>query len=634
MNHQDRRTAIKTMGASCAALSLPLKLRSEQPIHRKSIRLGIIADLHGGLATDAESRLDTFLNSMAEGEYDALIQLGDFAFPNEAHQVYPDRFNAAHENTIHVIGNHEFDYGLSRADCFRAWGIDSAYYRRDLGDLRLLILDGNEKGSPDNREGYPSYVGKNQQGWMESELSGSDKPVLILSHQPLAGQSAIDNAAEIQELLGRYHEKIVLCVNGHSHVDSLLQVNNVCYLHVNSASYYWVGGETRMAYYRDSLFTHMVIDPAEQSVVIEAATSTWQNNSPARIGYFERKNAPPETIVVPAIRGRSIRKRGNRIDTIPISGGGQSATSLKVMTWNIWGRLNQDPRYTIDDKTARGRTIEIIRESGADLVALIETYGSAADIAAALNFQSITPGPEANLCILSRYPLSDVEPLDGLSSFSFLGATVTLPQGRKIRIYDVWLTSAGRHIVEIKNPELTDEAFTEGDQVRLVPLMEFLEHPDLKKHRENSDNVPVVVAGDFNCVSHLDHTAGTMHSKLNHSRILATGVSKAMHQAGFSDTFRQTNPDLLESTLGHTWTTVGPGYEYREGQGFVPVANNPSPEYRDPYARIDYIYSMGSGIQAVTSRVIAHHASRTDRSFPEFPSDHAAVITEFRIDEG
>ena len=59
MQNQTRRTALKILGTSCAAIALPSKLsgfRSNALV--KPVRLGVIADLHGGLAVDAESRLD------------------------------------------------------------------------------------------------------------------------------------------------------------------------------------------------------------------------------------------------------------------------------------------------------------------------------------------------------------------------------------------------------------------------------------------------------------------------------------------------------------------------------------------------------------------------------------------------
>lgn len=634
MSNQTRRTALKSIGATCAAFSLPAQLFAGDH-SRKPIQLGVIADLHGGLADDAELRLDAFLNAMEHRKCDALIQMGDFAFPNPKHQSYADKFNAAHDNTIHVIGNHEFDFGLTRKDCVKAWGIEAAYYAQDLDCLKLLVLDGNEKGSPIYKGGYPSFIGKRQIAWLDEQLKESDKPVLVLSHQPLAGQYAIDNATEIQKLLAGHKDKIVLCLNGHTHVDSLLQVEGVNYLHVNSASYYWVGGKTRMAYYREPLFTTITIDPVKQIVSVEGKASAWKGDSPMAIDYFGSDSAPPETIVVPAIRERQMNVRENKIQTNPVqierSGKTSKSSTLKVMTWNIWGRLNQDPRYTVANKTARERTIEVIQKSGADIVAMIETYGSAADIAKALKFHYYTPASDANLCIFSRFPLSNFEPLDGLSSFSFIAATAELPSGQKVRIYDIWLTSSGRHIVEIKNKKISDQEFCEGDDVRFKQLKKFLEHDDLRKHLANSVDVPVIVAGDFNCVSHLDHTVGTKQSKLNQSRILPVKVSKAMHNAGFHDTYRQSNPDILDSSLGHTWTTVGMGYVYKSGEGFVPVNRNPEPEYRDPYARIDYIYSTGAALQTTSSKVIKHHPTQSARSFPEFPSDHAAVVTEFQM---
>ncbi len=615
MTKTSRREVIKTLSAVGGSLVLPSLSLACSSTHA-SVKLGVIADLHGGLAVDADARLDAFLLAMKHEDCDALVQLGDFAYPNAEHQRFADKFNAAHEQTIHVIGNHEFDHGLKRADCFKAWGIDAAYYRRDVGGLRILVLDGNEKGSPTHAGGYPSYVGKRQQEWLEKELADSQRPVLILSHQPLAGASAVNNAAEMQSLLARHKSKTVACLNGHSHVDSLVQIDGVPYLHVNSASYYWVGGKQRMAYYRDPLFTTLTINPETATLNVTARTSSWSDKSPKQIGYFDRKNAPPEPIVTPQIRPHHI-----------------SPSEVKVMTWNIWGRLNEDPRYTVNDTTARQRTIDIVRESKADVVAMIETYGSAADIAASLNFHHHTPAEDANLCIFSRYPLSDVELLSGLNPFSFLAATVTLPRGQHVRVYDIWLTSGGRHIVEIKDTSVSDETFTSGDDNRFAHLRKLLDHPRFQRDVKASREVPLIVAGDFNCVSHLDHTEATRSVGLNHSRVLPIKVSNAMVAAGFADTYRTANPRITEKTLGHTWTTVGKDYVYQSGKGFVSTDKHPRPEYQDPYARIDYIYSRG-GLKVIDSDVVTRHPNYKDTKFPAFPSDHAAVVTTFAVDPG
>ncbi|MCR9201142.1 MAG: metallophosphoesterase [Planctomycetaceae bacterium] len=306
MKTQNRRNTLKTLGSIAATTVFPSPSLAVASSVRKPIRFGVIADLHGGLAVDAMSRLEAFVGAMQHEDCDGLIQMGDFAYPNDRHQSFADKFHQAHTQTIYVIGNHEFDHGLTRKDCCRAWGIDASYYRRDVGGLRLLILDGNEKGSPTHRGGYPSFIGRKQQQWLERELDEATSPVLILSHQPLAGTSAIDNAAELQKLLSAYRSKIVACLNGHSHVDLLLQVAGVHYLHINSASYYWVGGRTRMAYYTTPLFTTVTVDPESATVSVAPCASDWKGKSPREIGYFDSTGRPPESAVTPQIRRREI----------------------------------------------------------------------------------------------------------------------------------------------------------------------------------------------------------------------------------------------------------------------------------------------------------------------------------------
>ena len=109
-----------------------------------------------------------------------------------------------------------------------------------------------------------------------------------------------------------------------------------------------------------------------------------------------------------------------------------------------------------------------------------------------------TPADDANLCIFSRYPLSDIELLDGLNPFSFIAATVNIPGGQSVRVYDIWLTSGGRHIVKIKDETISDKEFALGDDNRHDHLQQLLNHADLAKHLRRVDKIPVIIAGDFN----------------------------------------------------------------------------------------------------------------------------------------
>ena len=305
---------------------------------------------------------------------------------------------------------------------------------------------------------------------------------------------------------------------------------------------------------------------------------------------------------------------------------------LKVLAWNIWGRLNQAQKYDFQGKSARVRMIEILEDSEADIICMVETYGSAADIAKALGYYYYTPDAKANLSIFSRYKLTDFGGLEGLSTFSHIQANARLSDELSVKVHCIWLTSGGRHIVAIKDEKLSEKEFIDGDNNRADMISAFLQHPEVKKDIETSGKTPVIVAGDFNCVSHLDYPVHV--AKENYGRqIEQSPTHHEMLSRGFIDTWRHVHPKVTRETLGRTWTTVGTDYIYKSNDGFVSQdpKTHPHPEYRGLFARIDHVYSKGEKLIPTASKVIKHYKEHTLRSFPEFPSDHAGVLTTFLI---
>jgi hypothetical protein len=303
-----RRQAITRFGAAAMALE-PGRILALSDKFRGSgtLSLGVIADLHAGFVKNASVRLDEFLVEIKDKELDGLLQLGDFAFSRPEQQPLIDRFNGAHDVTLHVIGNHDIrDHGLKRSDCLKAWGMPSRYYRHDFPSMILLVLDGNDPGSPSYKGGYPSYVGKEQLDWLESQLKETTKPVIIASHQPLAGHFAVDNAKAIQQLLSRHQDRIALCINGHTHLDHHLNVGGVDYLHINSASYYWLGGKVRLATYGKALFAQLTVDLDKGEVRLQGRDSVWAKGTPEDANYFEGKNEHLRDGVRPQIRSRKL----------------------------------------------------------------------------------------------------------------------------------------------------------------------------------------------------------------------------------------------------------------------------------------------------------------------------------------
>ena len=238
-----RRGLLLAATATSAALTLPRIAAAAVARLEKPIRLGLLADLHHDVMHDGLARTGTFVKEMAAHNPNAIHHMGHFAYPNAAYKEVIDLFNAANEQSLHVIGNHDTDSGHTVQQCLDIWGMPGRYYAQNIGGLWLLVLDGNDRGSPTHKGGYPSFVGKEQTRWLKEQLTQLPGPIIVVSHQPLAGAWAVDNAREIQNILGAAADKVLLAINGHSHIDAVLRYQKVTYMHVNSASYQWVGGK-------------------------------------------------------------------------------------------------------------------------------------------------------------------------------------------------------------------------------------------------------------------------------------------------------------------------------------------------------------------------------------------------------
>jgi len=319
-----RRRFLCTAGATATSILLPAAARARLQTLSKPVRLGMITDLHQDTMHDGPQRLGRFLAAMQKERPDAIIQLGDFAVPAAANQPLIDSFNNAHPVALHVLGNHDADLGHTYEQTQVAWGMKDRYYSRDIGGVRVIVLDGNEK-PPNHVSGYPSHIGPQQIAWLKNTLQSHEGPVLVLSHQPLAGPWAVDNADEVQGVLTAASDRVLLAVNGHSHLDYLVRTGNVGYLHLNSASYVWVGRAFRRqthapqihdAYlkiasactYREALFTTLTIDPVSGSIHVQGCDSEWVGESPAERGRDKHPDLIDGEQIVPRIRSRRIKR--------------------------------------------------------------------------------------------------------------------------------------------------------------------------------------------------------------------------------------------------------------------------------------------------------------------------------------
>lgn len=318
-----RRTFWSFSAAALASLSLH-RLANGNPLPKSNVRFGLIADLHQDLIPDALPRLEKFLEVSSEQKADAVIQLGDFATPIAKNQSVIDLFGRFNISKFHVIGNHDTDGGLKISQVVDKWNMKGRFYSEMVQGIKLIILDCNDKPKG-HRGGYPAHIADDQLTWLRSELEHPG-PILIFSHQPLAGPAAIDNAAVVQQLLSGAADRVLLAINGHTHIDELIEVKEIPYWHVNSASYYWVGSDYKheslskelhdkypwmssTCPYSDPLFAFLEIDLINGSLTMTGRQSNWIGASPSQLGIANKPGLSSEQQIVPTIRNRSLSRK-------------------------------------------------------------------------------------------------------------------------------------------------------------------------------------------------------------------------------------------------------------------------------------------------------------------------------------
>lgn len=263
---------------------------------------------------------------------------------------------------------------------------------------------------------------------------------------------------------------------------------------------------------------------------------------------------------------------------------------VRVMTWNIWKGGREDGA-----EVGPQRVVEVIRSSGADIVAMQETYGSGERIAEALGFHLLARG--TNVAILSRHRI--VEDLSVFEEFKCVGGLVALPDGRRIAVYSVWLP----YEADIWLPEARDPDDVPAMLAACAPSAR-----DLAAIRDaiaerlagpQYEGVPLVIAGDFNAMSHLDYSEV---ARSQYGAVVEWPTSRVLTDAGFRDSYRERNP-IVDRRRDRTWSPRFPDQEQD---------------------RIDFIHDRGDALETLASRTIDEHPIL-------FPSDHAAVLTTFRL---
>ena len=306
-----RRTLLQL---GIGGLFLPMRHRFGRT---DSVRLGVIADLHHGLAPTAMERLDDFMEAVRERKPDAIIQLGDFNYGPGRGDECMELWRTFNGPRYHVLGNHDMDFA-SKDAMVHNWQMPGPYYSFDVGGFHAVVLDRNNLKAEDGFTPYNEanfyvdaslrgYADDQQLSWLRADLAAASLPVIIFVHQGLGMPTSMSGASRvIEEILEEHNRlgegpRVVACFCGHHHIDRYAHKNGIQYLWINSASYHWVGADYgSMAHYSRALYTFMTLH-ADGVIEIEASHAEWESPTPSE------RNYPKADELTPFIRARRLQ---------------------------------------------------------------------------------------------------------------------------------------------------------------------------------------------------------------------------------------------------------------------------------------------------------------------------------------
>lgn len=274
----------------------------------------------------------------------------------------------------------------------------------------------------------------------------------------------------------------------------------------------------------------------------------------------------------------------------PLARFSDDPAKLRVMQWNILHGGRDD-----GEKTGPARVVEVIREAKPDIVALQETYGSGEIISKSLGFHFHPRG--TNVSIHSRFPI--MEDISVYKEFCCVGALVELPDKSRLAFYSVWLGYSKEIWEEGTRKGLGKEELLAACKASETDIAGILSGIKERLSAESYAEVPILLCGDFNSMSHFDYTSA---ATAQYGFEIKWPTSVAMADAAFTDSYRQLHP-TVNRAADRTWSPRFPEQEQD---------------------RIDYIYYKGGGLKADACSIIEKHPVK-------FPSDHCAVLADFRI---
>lgn len=282
-------------------------------------------DLHYDVIPNADRRLYELIQDCKNKKVDFIIELGDLCNPTEENHKILDSFKDSGIPCYFSIGNHNTDF-CSPETALRFFGLKKGYYSFVRENIKFIFLDANyiktKSGFlPECKSNFKEttdqcpYIPSEQIEWLKNEISDNKYYYVICSHQSLSNDHVVGtysrgvvNRNEIQNISKHRNlneRKVLFCMNGNDHGDSVKVINGIYYYSLNSASYIWQGIKETYNYskeihdkyphlknlilYKEPLHIIVTIDD-DNIVKIEGMKGNYLNITPQDIGMGETWN--------------------------------------------------------------------------------------------------------------------------------------------------------------------------------------------------------------------------------------------------------------------------------------------------------------------------------------------------------
>jgi len=244
-----RRAVLRGGALVLGGLTLRGPAWGEDVARKPVLRFGVTTDIHYANRPrrgvrhyrEAVDKLNEAVGIFNEEKLDFVVELGDFIdqLDSDSEQAI-ERLHAIDKvfsqitcDRHYVIGNHCTAW-LTQQQIVENCGAVASYYSFDVERFHFVVVDScyTRDGSPFHA-GLESryFIAETQRRWLTDDLAKTDKPTIVLAHQPLGrprGRASVQNASAVREILEN-SEKVLAVFQGHIHRNEYAQLNGIHY---------------------------------------------------------------------------------------------------------------------------------------------------------------------------------------------------------------------------------------------------------------------------------------------------------------------------------------------------------------------------------------------------------------------